>query len=65
MNIKGLSLTLRVVSWPMANMKVIQKSTQNLKIMLLAIQLLQVANNVGQANHTCINPFTYVFTVPC
>ena len=28
------------VGWPMAHSKVVQKSTQNLKIMQLAIQLL-------------------------
>ena len=65
MNIKGLSLTPHDVGWLAANMKVVQKLTQNLKIMLLAVQLLQVADIVGQANHTCINCFTYVFTVSC
>ena len=59
-----LSPTPCDVSWPMANMKVVQKSAQNLKIMLSAIQLLWVADNVGRANHTCIIHFTYVFTIP-
>ena len=65
MNIKGLSPTPRDVSQLAANTKVTQKSTQNLKIMLSAVQLLWVADSVGQANHTCVNCFTYVFTVPC
>ena len=65
MNIKGLSLTPCDVGQLVADTKVIQKLTQNLKIMLLAVQLLQAADNVGRANHTCINHFTYVFTVPC
>ena len=36
----NLAPTPHDVGQPMANTKVIQKSTQNLKIMLLAIQLL-------------------------
>ena len=37
MNIKGLSPTPCDVGWPAADTKVIQKLTQNLKVMLLAI----------------------------
>ena len=65
MNIKCLSPTPSDVGQPAANMKVVQNLTQNLKIMLLAIQLLWVANSVGWAKHTCVNCFTYVFAVPC
>ena len=59
-----LSPTPCSVGWLMADTKVVQKSAQNLKIMLLAIQLLWAANNVGRANHTCIICFIYVFTIP-
>ena len=52
------------VGQPMADMKVIQKCAKNLKIMLLAVQLLQAADNVSQANHTCIIRFTYVYATP-
>ena len=65
MNIKSHSLTPHDVGWLVADTKAIQKSTQNLEIMPSAIQLLQVANSVGWHNCTCINHFTYVFTVPC
>ena len=41
MNIKGLSPTPHDVGWLAADTKVIQKLTQNLKIMLLAVQLKQ------------------------
>ena len=54
-----LSPTPCDVIQPMADTKVIQKSAQNLKIMLSAVQLLQVADNVSWANHTCITHFTY------
>ena len=40
MNIKGLSPTPREVGQLVADTKVIQKLTQNLKIMLSVIQLL-------------------------
>ena len=48
MNIKCLSLTPHDVGQPMTDTKVIQKLTQNLKIMLWAIRLLWAADNVSQ-----------------
>ena len=65
MIIKSHSPTPCDLSWPVADTKVVLKSSQNLKIMLSAIRLLWVANSVGWANYTCMNHFTYVFTVPC
>ena len=65
MNITGLSPTPRDVAQLVANTKIVQKSTQNLKIMLSAIRLLWEANNVSWANCACVYHFTYVFTVPC
>ena len=49
--------------WPAdGRQKVIQKGAQNLKIMLLAVQLLQGSGLVGRAYLTCITNIICVFS---